>query len=98
MASSWRQAGSTRRQDDLRASHGVNEPFGVDSFQKQVTKKRQIVVQGNNPMRYFEHLLEGFVAGKAENCFFNRKISFLFDITVVELNSWQRVRPRRILK
>ena len=73
------------------ASQGVNQASGVDTYQKDITHKRQNVVQGTNLMRYFEHLLEGFMAGNAENCFLNRKISFLCEIKVVEVNRGQRV-------
>ena len=53
------------------ASQGVNQASGVDIYQKGITHKRQNVVQGTNLMRYFEHPLEGFMAGNAENGFLN---------------------------
>ena len=36
------------------------------------------------------------MAGNAESCVLNRKISFLCEIKVVEVNSGQRVRRQRI--
>ena len=38
------------------------------------------------------------MAGKAENCFLNTKVSFLCEIKVVEVNSRQRVRQQPIPK
>ena len=38
------------------------------------------------------------MAGNARNCFLNRKISFLCEIKVVEVNSGQRVQRQRIPK
>ena len=80
-----------KQNQDLMASQGVNQASGADTYQKEITHKRQNVVQGTNLMRYFEHLLEGLMAGNPANCWLNRKVSFLCEIKVVEVNSEQRV-------
>ena len=38
-------------------------------------------------MIYFFNFWQGSMAGNAENCFLNRRISFLCEIKVVEVNS-----------